>query len=189
MFKKRLMGIAGALMLGCSLVLAGCGGASPEELIRKDVTTFFDTLAHQEGEYYDEFAESFSASAGMDEIGIDDEEFLNAYLDGFAYTIDDVTVDGDTATVDVTLNCKKLENTLAIVETKATELYSDPTQLEGKTDDEIDAMIGEMIMAAVGETELSETSFSVTYTKTDEGWGIDQTGAVQGIQDAMVGNI
>ncbi len=189
MFKKRLMGIATAFALGCAVLLAGCGGPSAEELIREDVVSFFDTFVHQEGESYDEFVESFRASAGLDEIGVDDDEFLDSYLDGFAYNIDDLTVDGDTATVTITLNCKKMEDTLVLIEEKTAALYEDPEQLQDMTDDEINAMIGEMILTSLDETELSETTFSVTYTKLEEGWSIDQDEAIQGIQTAMLGNM
>lgn len=189
MFKKRLMGIAGAFALGCAVLLAGCGGPSAEEVIREDVVSFFDTFVNQEGESYDDFVESFSASAGLDEIGLEDDKFLDLYLDGFAYNIDELTVDGDTATVTVTLNCKKLEDAMALADERAMELYENPEQLQDKTDDEIDALLGEIILAALDETELSETTFTVTYTELEEGWSIDQNEALQGVQDAMVGDM
>ncbi len=89
----------------------------------------------------------------------------------------------------ITLNCKKMEDTLVLIEEKTAALYEDPEQLQDMTDDEINAMIGEMILTSLDETELSETTFSVTYTKLEEGWSIDQDEAIQGIQTAMLGNM
>ena len=89
----------------------------------------------------------------------------------------------------ITLNCKKMENTLLLVEEKTAALYENPKQLQDMTDDETDAMFDEMILTALDETELSETTFSVTHAELEEGWSIDQNEAIQGIQTAMLGYV
>ena len=103
--KKRIL-LAPVVAIACmlTLVLGGCGGASAEDLIRENLESYMGEV-----DVADEaFVEGLESSAGedLDQLGITADEFAAAYLDGFGYEIGDITVDGDTATAELTITIK-----------------------------------------------------------------------------------
>lgn len=72
-----------------ALALSACGGASAEDLIRADLESYFGDPENAA----EEFASGLEASAGdeLDMLGITEDEFTEAYLEGFAYEIGEIT--------------------------------------------------------------------------------------------------
>ena len=104
--KKKFIVPIMALFAACLLVLTGCGGPSAEQLIREDLEAqFAEVKADNE-----EMIEAIESSAGenFDSLGIEPKEFMNTYLDGFAYTINEITVEDKTANANVTVTAKSM---------------------------------------------------------------------------------
>lgn len=117
--KKRIL-LAPVVAIACmlTLVLGGCGGASAEDLIRENLESYMGEV-----DVADEaFVEGLESSAGedLDQLGITADEFAAAYLDGFGYEIGDITVDGDTATAELTITVKSYTDIMTTSRTTST---------------------------------------------------------------------
>lgn len=104
MYKKMLLAPVMAIACVLTLVLAGCGGASAEDLIRENIESYMGEIDGAN----EEFVAGLEASAGEDLelLGLSADEFAAAYLDGYGYEIGDITVDGETATAEITITIK-----------------------------------------------------------------------------------
>lgn len=96
-------------VVSCVLVMAmgiGITGCTDEKQAVEDtVTTELDMLKNPDQDAIDEWLDSDEATKEeLDTYGIDALEFMQHTFGRFDYEIDDVTVDGDTATVDLTVS-------------------------------------------------------------------------------------
>ena len=139
MFKKAVLACATAALLAFgATALAGCGGQSAEDLIRNNLSAEFDQVKNLDEEFLNEVTADASTS-GLEEFGIDAVELMKAYFGGFDYVIDDVTVDGDTATATVTLTCKSFDDYMNAVTDVAMSASSD-TDLGAATIEAVNAI-------------------------------------------------
>lgn len=107
MRKKFAPAAVAAALLALAIALAGCSsGPSDEDVIRQGVSE--ELAAIKAGG--DEFISSVEEDAGEDlkTLGIDARDFMSAYLDGFDYSVGDVKVDGDSATVHLSITCRSM---------------------------------------------------------------------------------
>lgn len=107
MRKKFAPAAVAAALLAFAIALAGCSsGPSDEEVIRQGVSE--ELAAIKAGD--DELISSVEEDAGEDlkTLGIDARDFMSAYLDGFDYSVGDVKVDGDSATVHLSITCRSM---------------------------------------------------------------------------------
>lgn len=168
--KSRLaavLAVTFALAVG-ACVLSGCG-QSDEEVIRESLTEELDGIKNMDSEVVAEL-ESGIASSGIEEIGIDVGEFTKAYLQGFDYTINSVTVDGDSAVANITLTCKSQDEFQDSFATAAGEL-AESGELDGMTEEEAFARLGEVAVECLNNVEASAGEpFDVTYELVDNTW-------------------
>ena len=84
---KRIVS-ATAMAAIAAVTLTACN--SPEAAIRDDLTNQLETI--KQGD--DSFVSGIEENAGEDfaSLGIDTDEFVTAYLDGFDYTVEDVSI-------------------------------------------------------------------------------------------------
>lgn len=107
MRKKFAPAAVAAALLALAIALVGCSsGPSDEEVIRQGVSE--ELAAIKAGD--DELISSVEEGAGEDlkTLGIDARDFMSAYLDGFDYSVGDVKVDGDSATVHLSITCRSM---------------------------------------------------------------------------------
>ena len=169
---KRLRFLAGGMMT--VLAVAGITGCEKkpdaEEVITESITAQLESIKTLDEETLkelsaDELTEEFAP------YGIDGEEYLRTYLDGFDYTVGEVTVDGDTAQADVTLTCKSYQEIEDGIENAVVEIMETPEEILELTEEEINLKIGEVIMGAIGEIEPKETEpITLTYEQKDGTW-------------------
>ncbi len=169
---KRLRFLAGGMMT--VLAVAGITGCEKkldaEEVITESITAQLESIKTLDEETLkelsaDELTEEFAP------YGIDGEEYLRTYLDGFDYTVGEVTVDGDTAQADVTLTCKSYQDIEDGIENAVVEIMETPEEILELTEEEINLKIGEVIMGAIGEIEPKETEpITLTYEQKDGTW-------------------
>ena len=107
MRKKFAPAAVAAALLALAIALAGCSsGPSDEDVIRQGVSEELAAIKAVD----DEFISSVEEDAGEDlkTLGIDARDFMSAYLDGFDYSVGDVKVDGDSATVHLSITCRSM---------------------------------------------------------------------------------
>ena len=170
--KKRLFLVPFmAVALVFSLFIAGCGGPDPAQLIREDLEAALGDL----DTVNEELATGLEQAAGEDlgTLGISAEEFSDAYLDGFGYEIGDITVDGDTATAEVTVTVKSFNDIMTTFQTDFTEwVYS--TDLSTFTsEDDFYKEAGRILLETVQNAEATESTLTVDYTKDGDDWTMD----------------
>lgn len=172
--KKRFAFIPMVLAFVCALALSACGGASAEDLIRADLENYFgdsDTAAEQ-------FAEGLESSAGdeLDQLGISEDEFTEAYLEGFSYEIGDISVDGDTATVKLTLTIKSMGDIMTTFQSEFTDwAYGlDASTAQSMTEDDLYKQGGQMLLDVTKKTAPVENTYDVVYKRNSDGdWEMD----------------
>lgn len=166
---KRIVS-ATAMAAITAVTLTACN--SPEAAIRDDLTNQLETI--KQGD--DSFVSGIEENAGEDfaSLGIDTDEFVTAYLDGFDYTVEDVSIKDGVATAKATITCKSLDGIMTDFQN---DYYSrldslDITELSDQ--DALRQLAGETMMDVVETAETAETDCEFTYTRTPKGtWKCD----------------
>lgn len=169
LIKWALLALAAALAATMLAGLTACGGESPEDVIRKGVTEELESIKNLDQAALDEIVAGAGAGAGLDEYGIDMEEFCRTWLDGFDYSVDEVKVDGENATATVTISCKSLMEGINIFMEKVTALTEDPDALSLSTD-ELNKKMGAMLVEAVGEAPIETNTVDLPYVLNNNTW-------------------
>lgn len=172
-FKKLAAWGAAALVAAmCMGSLVGCGGANSEDLIRNAVTEEFESLKNLDDAAMSELMEgaSMGDTTALEQYGIDQEEYLRSYLEGFDYRIDDVTVDGDTAKVMVVLTCKSASDIQQAITDSASKMVEDASIVD-LDESALNSKIGEIFMEAIASVQPTETeSIELTYELSGNTW-------------------
>lgn len=168
------------LALGCALVLGACSsGPSAEELIREDITTSLDQIKNMDDATMSELMETLDTSA-LEPYGVDGTELVKSLLGGFDYSIDSVSVDGDTATASVSVTCKSATTFSTDLQAALQELLDDPDLMELATDEEsLNERMGQIIMETLDGVEPETKTLELTYTQTDGEWALDESSAAE----------
>lgn len=181
-----LVVLIASLAMGFTLV--GCGGASDEELITQAIDNEMSIIVEPDDETIQMLADEAASGAGsaFDSMGIDSTELVKSWIDGFGYTIGEITVDGDTATAEMTITSKQLG---PIMMDWQASFQENATVQSFTSTDEIYAYAGETIMEAINSASPVETEVTVELTKDGNDWTFDQGAANQtALMDAMVGD-
>ena len=179
-----LVAAIAALALGFSL--SGCAGESDEELITKAIDEEMSIIVEPDDETISMLAEEATSGAGstFDTMGIDSTELVKSWIDGFGYTIGTITVDGDTATAEMTITSKQLGPIM--MDWQAS--FQENATAQGFTSmDEIYAYAGQTIMDEINNASPVETTVTVEVNKDGNNWVFDQGAANQtALMDAMI---
>lgn len=177
---------AGVAALVMALTLVGCG-PSDEEAIKKAVDSEMGVIVNPDEETISTLAEEASAgSAGaLTTMGIDSTELVKSWIDGFAYEVGEITVDGDTATAAVNITCKQLGPVLTTWQTN----FEANAQSKGFTTmDEIYAYAGQTIMEELNAAQPTTTEVSLELEKDGSNWVVSQgTANETALMNAMIG--
>ena len=175
--KTLVCTLCASLALVGGLVLTGCSGTNPEEAIRQDITTNFDEIKNLDDAAMEEFAEELG-DTGLESYGIETTELLTSMLDGFDYSIESVTVDGDTAVAEVSVTAKSMGELMNMDADAMTEaLMEDLTSgaLDANDGDAVNAWAGEYVMNLVDAIEPSDKTVTLTFVNGDDGWELDES--------------
>lgn len=159
-----------AAMAVLAAALTACN--SPEAAIRDDLTNQLETI--KQGD--DSFAAGIEENAGGDfaSLGIDPDEFVTVYLDGFDYTVRDVSIKDGIATAKATITCKSLDGIMTDFQS---DYYTklDSLDIADLSDQNaLTQLAGETMMDVVETAETVETDCEFTYTRTAKGtWKCD----------------
>ena len=181
-----LIAIVAALALG--FTLSGCAGESDEELITKAIDNEMSIIVEPDDETIQMLADEATAGAGstFETMGIDSAELVKSWIDGFGYSIGTITVDGDTATVEMTITSKQLGPVMMDWQAN----FEENATSQGFTSmDEIYAYAGETIMDELNNASPVETTVEVAVNKDGNDWVFDQgAGNQTALMDAMIGD-
>lgn len=162
---RKMVGLALAAMLaiGGLAAVPGCAAPTPEDAIRASLAQRLDGIKGLDEGFLGELQGDLDVDR-FSEYGIDGMEFMKGYFEGFDYTIDSITVDGDTATATVTLQCKSFSQYRDKLTAAAKELVGDREKLASMSNDEVNAAYGALITQTLEDVENAPTSsFTITY--------------------------
>lgn len=168
LFTMPLMVIA----LICATLLAGCQmGSNAEASIRASLTEKLDELKDGGSE---DFVKSVleGTDESFEQLGMDEAEFVKAYLEGFDYKIGDIEVNEDkgTATADVSLSVKSIRAILEDFQAKFGAELSDKSLLELSDEDELVQLGGDALMQAAEDAKTASRDISLQYDLVDGTW-------------------
>ena len=173
---NRISGVIGAFVAVLALSrwlapLSGCSSQQDDsEVIRQSLSSELDSIKNLDDSFMNEFAESINMSQ-LSMYGIDGVAFMKSYLDGFDYTIDNIQVDGDTATAQITLTCKSYTGYQQALTEAVTKITENPEELAGLSNEDINKKIGEIVTGSLDGIELKATEpITITYTKVNDTW-------------------
>lgn len=105
---KLLVAMFATVLMAVTLVGAtGCANSANENVIRTSLAEELDAYKNHDASVVSQIRMQNAAELAM--LGIDGEKYANALLEGFDYSIEDVKVDGDNATVTLVLTQKYLD--------------------------------------------------------------------------------
>lgn len=168
MTKTFKMLVAALMVAVLAVSLTACGGKSDEEVIREGVTSEFETIKNYDGTGTSEIFGDVSEMAELDQFGISADDFFKTWLSGFDYSVDDVTVDGNNATVKVTVTIKSFAEAMEDFQTRISEI--DATTMADKTQEELYAEMGTMLMDCIDSASLMTETVELPYTLNGNEW-------------------
>lgn len=167
-----------AVLIALLVALVGCSsGPSDEEVIRQGIEG--ELAAIKAGD--DDLVSAIEDGAGEDlgVLGIDARDFVSAYLDGFDYSVGDVTVNGDEATVHLSITCRSMGDVTADFESayaSAVDAAEDLTDT-----DALYQLAGKTLMECLSAAQPKTVECDVTCQKDSDGnWSY-----ADGVQDQM----
>lgn len=167
--------LCATLALAGGLVLTGCSGANPEEAVRTDLTTNLDQIKNLDEATINELAEQMG-DAGLEDYGIETVDLIASIAAGFDYTINSVTVDGDTATASVTVTCKSATELMNLDYDAMTEDLLEAVgsgEVDVSDEASVNAWTGEYLMGLLDALEPTEKDLDLTYVNGSDGWELD----------------
>lgn len=163
----KIAAIAVGTVVGIAVMLMWlCGCSSSEQVVRNGVAEQLDHYKNADEAAIEECEEAIPPTQA-EALGIDREAFTRSLLEGFDYTIDEVTVDGDNATAVVTVTCKKLGGLQDEGARLAEKIKEDPS-IAGSSSDEAYQWIGSKLTEYVSNAPL-ETREPITFEFTKSG--------------------
>lgn len=198
---KKLLVISIACVLGMGVMfgLTACGGGgdegpSDEELITADIDEMMTALKDPTSEEAKELLGDLDDEdmAVFEEYGIDPYEFIGQCFSRVEYSVDAVNVEGESATVDMTIKNVDLN---AAMEAAGADFETFTETDEAMTLYSSDGMQGlmgkfmEFFYAQIAASEtVVETPTTLNYTMVDGEWTISDEGAEE-FASAMYGGL
>ncbi|MDO4403635.1 MAG: hypothetical protein Q4C09_01235 [Atopobiaceae bacterium] len=184
------------LAFGLAMSLAGCGKAVPkvdeEKAVRDAIAEVMDAFKDPSQESLKELVEESDTDLSeLENYGIDIYEFIGHCLKRFDYTINSVTVDGDTAKAELTVTNVDINTA---VEEAGNEISSDMESyselLQG--DDGMKAFMQVYFQKVYEKIDASDkmitTDVTLNLTKKDGKWDVDEE-SVDALVSGMYGGI
>lgn len=184
--KRFAAALAAAMMLTFSAgALIGCG-QSDEEVIREALTAELEGIKTQDADFMAEMTADMDAS-DFATYGVDPQEFMAKYLTGFDYSIDSISVDGETAAAVVTMTCKSFSAYNDAVEAAANDALTSK-DVASMTEADINSLAGEIMLSALDGIEpVACAPVTITYNLVDDTW-TPSAASEQAISAALLSN-
>lgn len=182
--RKTIAAISSALLLAFTLC-AACGcQPSNEEVIRETVAKEFDAYKGADDAVVSELG-SVADQEGLSELGISGDEFAKAVLKGFDYSIDGISVDGNSATVSMTVTSKSKSDFESKLNDAVTSFVNEPGT-ESLTAEEKNAKMGQIAMQAFEDTGTVSENVSLDFQLQGSTWVSTGASETLGRLDSLV---
>lgn len=180
------------LAAGLAIGLSGCGKSNDEELIRTSVTEVMEVFKNPTEENLKQFVDSDTVdTTELDKYDIDIYEFLGHCFKHFSYEIGEVKVDGDKATVDVTLTNANVSKAMENATNKVMgniDQYTDMLSAEDGQKEFMKVFFDEIYAELDATDDLVTSNETLSLTKTDGEWDVDKT-SLDSVVSAMYGGL
>ena len=177
MKKGFIAALMSAVLVFSLGVMAGCSTPQDqEELIRTSLASELDQLKSADEDVMAELVSSIEAGVGasnlaqLESMGLSSQSIVESMLEGFDYTIDNVTVDGDDAVAKVTVKAKNFSEFMTDISDVVTELMDDPSQLAGMSQDEIMTLVGDKVKDVLANLPIVDSTIDLDYEKKGNVW-------------------
>lgn len=179
------------LALGLAVGLNGCG-KNDEELIRASVSEVMDVFKNPTKENLQKFVnEDEMDLSTLEEYDIDIYEFLGHSFKHFDYKINEVTVDGDTASADLTLTNADLGSVVEDATAEITEHideYADVINGDNGRNEFMKIFFNKIYEKLDASEETVSTDATLRLNKVDGEWEVDDS-SIDTVVSAMYGGI
>lgn len=172
-------------MLGIFAViaLAGCA-ASSRDVLQETVQAEFDSYKNQEDAVLEKIAKT-AETGGLAELGISPSEFATQVLNGFDYKIDDISIDGSTAFVTVTITSKSSSDFQKRLNEGVEEFVSSASS-SLLSPEQKSTEIGDIAMNVLENTETVEETIDLEFVLEDNVWVARNTNNTLSGLDSLV---
>ena len=162
---KKVVLVAMSVILACSMLfaLAGCGN-SDEKVIRNAMNEQLEAFKNpNSSQWQNDFKNELNELSNM---GVDAQQLVAAWVEGFDYTVGDIKINGNNATVSITIKCKQLN---PAVDSAVALLENDPA-LATMTEAQIIKKYGEALISELKKTSPTTTVITVPCVKSGNTW-------------------
>jgi uncharacterized lipoprotein YehR (DUF1307 family) len=185
-FNRALCVICAFVLAFCLVALAGCADKS-EETITNAITQQFDGYKNKDAAVMTEL-EAAVETVGLDNMGIDAQEFAAVLLDGFDYSITGVTVDGTSATATISITSKDFSNLSSDLAEVAADVISNVGNYADLTQDEITAKVAAAAVEKMKSAPVTtKEGCTINYTLEDDTWVVDESTS-DSLSDIILGS-
>lgn len=186
-FGPKFVAIAMSVALALFSVagLSGCATESAEDMITAAISGELDAYKNMEDSVMTDIASKVEEQ-GLQTLGIEGQDFATAILDGFDYSIDNVEVNGDTAVATITIVSKSYSGFEAEVQNIVQDMLSNSADFAGKSTEEVQAALGERVMAAFESIPVSTEQVQIEYKLEGNTWEPVNAQEVLGSMDSVV---
>ena len=194
--------LAAILSVGSVTVLSGCtipdkvqdaipALKSPERVIQEDLKSELDTVSDPDSDLFKDFVKGMEeqSTESFEKLGLDSTEFGKAYLSDFKYDITSVDVDTDngTATANVTVTSKQMNNILNDYADTFNSKASDLVSQSNGDETTLYKSVGQLLLQCTKDSKPSDTKCAFKYTKNGNIWEIDSSDATKQLTEALMG--
>lgn len=144
-----------------------------EELILSDVYWYLGDPGEADGRILAALQESGDQS--FTALGITMDQFLEAFLDGYDYEVGAVSVDGDTATVQLTLTVRPYDGIVAEFQRRFQEWSQTVDPSTVTSEEQIYRFAGQLLLETVDETAVEDRAIEIVFVQDGDGvWWMDE---------------
>lgn len=144
-----------------------------EKIIRDALTTELDQFKDPNSEAWETFAKG--SAAEFQAAGIDAQVLIDAWAEGFSYEIGEISVEGDQATVAVTIHCKQYNDA---ANNAVTTLMADPT-LADLTASEVEKKTRQTIVDELKKLSPKASTILTSFALVGNTWTEDSASATE----------
>ena len=164
---KKTLSFVLALCAICMAFFAlGCQKTS-EDVIRESIVERFEPYRIMDENIVSRLAKT-AEDEGLPDMGISGTDFAYAVLDGFNYSIGKIDVSNKTATAQVSITSKSIDNLSEQLE--AIESEFDKLKVQGASQQYKTERIREMVMQAINDTEATEEPITLHFYLDGTEW-------------------
>lgn len=144
-----------------------------EELIISDVYWYLGDPDEVDGQIIAALQESGDQS--FEALGITMDEFLDAYLDGFGYEVGDANVDGDVATVRVTVTVKPYDDIVLEFQNQFQLMMQNVDPATITSEEELYEASGQLLLQVVEGIPTQNYTVELVFVQDGDGvWWMDE---------------